>query len=200
MQARGLVLSSQTWRGLQYTRGTDTSTGLVLETAHLSLILPLLASDLKAARQGTSSLASPMPASADQVTHTSGMLRAKCHPTFGSGSGRGVSNVAVSIVRAPRLSDRSAISSAKGLRSRCTCTHGQRWWYSCEHRDTLSSRRARQRCRSASPAAAKLLVRQQGPWHCILGHRYAASNRVGLRCAVSPCLRPRLRGACSRGG
>ena len=36
--------------GLQYTRGTDTSTGLVLETAHLGLILPLLALDVKTAR------------------------------------------------------------------------------------------------------------------------------------------------------
>ena len=36
--------------GLQYTRGTDTSTGLALETAHLSLILPLLALDVKTAR------------------------------------------------------------------------------------------------------------------------------------------------------
>ena len=56
------------------------------------------------------------------------------------------------------------------------------------------------RHRSPSPAAAKLLARQQGPWHCILGHRYAASNRAGLRCVVSPCPRPRPRGARSRGG
>ena len=111
-----------------------------------------------------------------------------------------MSNVAVSIVRALRLGDRSAIPSAKGLRSRCTCTHGQRWWYSCEHRDTPSSRRAWRRYRSPSPAAAKLLVRQQGPRRCLQGHHYAASNRAGLRCVVSPCPRPRPRGARSRGG
>ena len=65
------------------------------------------------------------------------MLRAGCHPTFGSGSGRGVSNVVVSIVRAPRLGNRSAIPSAKGLRSRCTCTHGRCWRCSREHRAPL---------------------------------------------------------------
>ena len=128
------------------------------------------------------------------------MLRAGCHPTFGSGSGRGVPNAAVSIVRAPRLGDRSAIPSAKGLRSRCTCTHGRCWRCSREHQDTPSSRRARRRCRSSSPAAAKLLARQQGPRHCLLGHRYAASNRAGLRCVVSSCPRLRPRRARSRGG
>ena len=128
------------------------------------------------------------------------MLRAGCHPTFGSGSGLGLSNVAVSIVRAPRLGDRSAIPSAKGLRSRCTCTHGGCWWCFREHRDTPSSRRARRRCRSPNPATAKLLARQQGPRHCLLGHRYAASNRAGLRCVVSPCPRLRPRRARSRGG
>ena len=36
--------------GLQYTRGMDMSAGLALETAHLGLILPLLALDVKTAR------------------------------------------------------------------------------------------------------------------------------------------------------
>ena len=56
------------------------------------------------------------------------------------------------------------------------------------------------RYRSPSPAAAKLLARQQGPRHYLLGHHYAASNRAGLGCAVSPCPRPHPRRACSRGG
>ena len=141
-----------------------------------------------------------MPALADQATHTSGMLRAGCRTALSSGSRRGVSNAAVSIVRAPRLGDRSAIPSAKGLRSQCTCTHGRCWRCSREHRDTPSSWRARRRYRPPSPAAAKLLALQQGPRHCLLGHRYAASNRAGLRCVVSPCPRPHLRRGCSRGG
>ena len=128
------------------------------------------------------------------------MLRAGCHPTFGSGSGLGLSNVAVSIVRAPRLGDRSAIPSAKGLRSRCTCTHGRCWRCSREHRDTPSSRRARRRYRPPNPAAAKLLARQQRPRHYLLGHHYAASNRAGLGYVVSPCPRLRPRRARSRGG
>ena len=36
------------------------------------------------------------------------------------------------------------------------------------------------RYRSPSPAAAKLLARQQGPRRCLPGHRYTASNRAGL--------------------
>ena len=52
----------------------------------------------------------------------------------------------------------------------------------------------------SSPTAPKLLARQQGPRRCLPGHRYAASNRAGLRCVVSPCPRLRPCRVRSRGG
>ena len=138
-----------------------------------------------------------MPALADQATHTSGMLRAGCRTALGSGSRRGVSNVAVSIVRAPRLGDRSAIPSAKGLRSRCTCTHGRCWRCSREHRAPL---RAGEPGTVLAPKPDRPKVPGPPARTPALpaGPPLRSQQSAGLRCVVSPCPRLRPRGARSR--